>query len=320
MSFTKYGVAAILCLMIVLAYSPGTYADTYVEGDVWGTWYADSSAYIVTDSVRIPPCSTLTIEPGVEIKFFGHYKFIVDSCSVLQAVGTEQDSIVFTEYFPGNGWHGIRFLQASSLSQVSYCRLEYGKATESGDDVRGGAIYCSNTSPTISNNQFFDNNAQYGGAIHCDNSRPLISDNHFSDNDAQGGAIYCANGSSPTISGNTFTFNYGYNGGTIYCDYSSPHISHNTFAGNSSTYGGAIYCEYSSPTISENTFTDNSISIWMGGAIYCDYSSPTISYNAFSYNSANFGFGGAIYCTYSDPIIRDNTFTENSASNGGAIS
>ncbi len=61
-------------------------------GDVSGTWTKAFSPYHINGEITIPNDSTLTIEPGVEVVFTGHYKFNVQGR--LLAIGTETDTIV----------------------------------------------------------------------------------------------------------------------------------------------------------------------------------------------------------------------------------
>jgi hypothetical protein len=100
-------------LMSITAYA------TQIEvcGDVNGVWSTDT--VLVTCEIRVPPYDTLIIEPGVLVLFHAHYKFIVDTGAVLKAIGSETDSVTFDELFPGNGWHGIRFVNSSDSSHNS---------------------------------------------------------------------------------------------------------------------------------------------------------------------------------------------------------
>ena len=283
-----------------------------VWGDQWGTWTRDNSPYNVIGEIRVPPESTLVIEPGVVVKFQGHYKFIVDSLATLLAVGTEIDSIFFTCDTLANPdrWHGIRFVCADSNSQISYCRLEYGRATGEGEDRRGGAIYCGGSSPMIRNNIITHNAALAGGGVFCEfASRPVISNNAISGNSADwGGGIYCSDNSSPTITNNIIKGNSATSGdgGGIYCWASSPTISNNTISGNSAgNLGGGIVCLFDcNPTISGNSISGNSAGNYGGGA-FCIESSPTISNNLISGNSAR--FGGGICCLLNSSATITNT-------------
>jgi len=205
------------------------------------------------------------------------------------------------------------------------------------EDAGGGAIACkNNSSPTIKNCVFQDNKAvdmngsqgeENGGAIYCYNSSPSITGCTFSGNSARtyGGAVYCSS-SSPTITDCTFSGNRVLSrGGAVYCSGSSPSIINCTFSGNSTSqhYGGAIYCSSSSPTVVNCLFSGNSAN-WDGGAIYCtSSSSPTITNCTFSGNkvtdtSGLGGKGGAIYCWISSsPTLNNCILWGNSASKDG---
>ena len=69
-----------------------------VCGNISGVWDLAGSPYNVTCDVTVPAGQTLEIRPGVKVLFTGHYRFNV--FGNLQAIGTEQDSIVFTRAFP----------------------------------------------------------------------------------------------------------------------------------------------------------------------------------------------------------------------------
>jgi len=322
----------LLALALLCLSAPAGATVIYVSGDQTGTWSADT--VIVTAEVRVPPGESLTISPGVEVLFQVYCKLIVDSAATLLAVGTEVDSIRFDVLPHNTTWHGIRFLYASDSSRLEYCHLRRGLATGSGEDDKGGAVYCSSSSPYISNNALSGNSAgEGGGGIYCYNSSPSICSNSISGNFALfGGGIYCDN-SSGSIIGNTISGNWApYAGGGIYCINSSPSISGNTISENSVSdnyelpaFGGGIYCDHSSPTISNNTISENTVSGGYmgeadGGGICCgNISHPDIIGNTISGNQAF--FGGAIYCTgNSNPDIIGNTICENVAAMlGGGI-
>jgi len=318
---------ALTFLLAAVVLFPLTAKAIDVWGDQWGTWTRDNSPYNVVGEIRVPPESTLVIEPGVLVNFQGHCKFIVDSLATLLAVGTETDSIIFTAEQPNSGWHGIRFLYADSTCQISHCRLQYGSATGSYPDFYGGAIYCYYSSPTISSNTISDNSTDsHGGAIHCCfRSSPTITNNAIVGNSSghSGGGIGCVGYySRPTIYNNYISGNLAIFGGGIVCyDNSSPVIGHNTIVGNlAGDQGGGIYCYGSSDaTISHNTISDN----WAyrsGGGISCAGSGTTVSHNIISGNSVS-GYehpgGGGIHCTNSNPTIHNNTISGNRVSGDG---
>jgi len=330
----KYRILILVCL-ILLGFMPAFADVIYVSGPVSGVWSADS--VLVIGEVWIPSESTLIIEPGVKVIFWVYCKFIVYNDAVLHAVGTDSDIISFDEHTPGNGWHGIRFINASDSSRIEYCHMQNGFTTGNGEDGKGGAIYCSNCSPTIKNCLIINCSAMYGGGICCDNnSNPSISDNTFTLNSADGGSysdgggggICCNNSSNPTITGNTFNDNSGTGasgfsgGGGLYCLNSNPTISSNIISENTSNHhGGGINCYYSNPTINDNMISYNWA--YSGGGIFCFQSNPTVLSNSITENSVSNSSeskGGGIYCLASSPIIFENTISGNTATvNGGGI-
>jgi len=142
----------------------------------------------------------------------------------------------------------------------------------------GGGIYCSGSSPTITNNIIINSlHCGHGGAIICQvNSSPTIANNRISGNSAAfGGGISCLQ-SSPTIIGNIITDNSG-TGGGIYLTSSSGTITNNIIANNSGSNGAGIHCSVSSSAIiTNNTIVNNSADYYGGGIYYFKDSSSTV--------------------------------------------
>ena len=324
--------ALVIPILLWIAVLPAIASGIEVSGDVWGTWSPENNPYEVVGQLRVPPESTLAIEPGVFVNFQGHYKFVVDSLATFLAIGTETDSIYFTTDDTATGWHGIRLFYADTNSQISYCHLEYGKAI--GDqwqrDANGGAIYCEYSSPTISNNCIIGNLAYWaGGGVYCNYSNPAITGNTICTNSArQGGGIYCRY-SDPAITHNRISTNLAEErGGGIRCRaFSNPTINENTIEGNwAFSDGGGISCATSSPIITGNMIRDNSVNSdgWGGGAGICCYemSRPQISKNVIINNSATgrYDCGGGIGCADYGAYIYNNVISGNQASGvGGGI-
>jgi hypothetical protein len=72
-------------------------AQTNVSGGIYAntTWTLNNSPYIVTDTIVVFPNVTLTIEPGVVVKF-DNTKYMEIRQAQLIAIGTSTDSITFT--------------------------------------------------------------------------------------------------------------------------------------------------------------------------------------------------------------------------------
>lgn len=181
--FTFGGMMKYFLLFLIISISFFLFADTVIPGGfVSGIWDLEGSPYNIAGDVQVI-LDSLKIESGVIVNFLGHYKFEIGSYGIggkLMAIGTEQDSIIFTCSNPNIGWAGLDFLDEQAWidsSKMKYCKIEYGKATGTGDDAKGGAIFCHNNSRleishcNISNNFTQNDN---GGAIYLENSTPYL--------------------------------------------------------------------------------------------------------------------------------------------------
>jgi len=115
---------SLVFLFLILSHQ--TFPKAHIpEGDVSGKWVKQNSPYYIDGEIKIRYGKKLIIEPGVQIIFTGHYKLIVNG--ILEAKGTEKDSIYFFPSDTSVGWHGIRFIEAEDVSTLEYCVLKYGK-------------------------------------------------------------------------------------------------------------------------------------------------------------------------------------------------
>ena len=211
---------------------------------------------------------------------------------------------------------------------------------------RGGGICCTSSSaPTISGNTIHDNDAWLpgsdpdpmggppsGAGIHCDASSPTIADNDIYDNASadQGGGIGCTSGSSPAISGNGIRGNTAKSGGGIYCHWSSPTISQTIISGNSAAKGGGVHCTTSgsAPSITNATICSNSATdSGAGGGVHCEDGSITmrnciIAYTADGTGARVEGAGAVVvtYClVYGNPEGNYSGMTDPTGTNGNLV-
>ncbi|MCK4312468.1 MAG: right-handed parallel beta-helix repeat-containing protein [Candidatus Cloacimonetes bacterium] len=355
MVFKEDFMKKIIIIFFLLLIITFIYADTHIPaGNVSGVWTFANSPYIIDGEISIQQSDQLTIEPGVQVLFSGHYKFNI--YGRILAEGTSTDVIFFTAQNTETGWHSLRFWNTSSngqdSSRVVYCNLRLGKATGEGNEKYGGAIYCNNSSDILIRDCLFTKNyaESHGGGIHCSNSNPSLTDIIISENfaycdgggigcynsspsltnviikgntadDADGGGIYCKNSSSPSLTNVTITGNYAYSHGGIFCrNFSSPSLTGVTISENFTyCYGGGIGCRnFSSPSLTDVTIYGNTTGD-SGGGIYCVwYSSPSLTDVTICENSAN--NGGGIHCYgYSNPNLTNVTIIGNTAVYGGGI-
>jgi YVTN family beta-propeller protein len=117
-------------------------------------WTEAGSPYVVTDTLTVSEGVTLTIQPGVVVKFDAGKSLIVHG--KLLAVGTPTQPILFTSNVTptASTWGEIRLEQWVYPSILRYCQIEYA--------TRGLAL-----SDTVDGNLILDNVFRYnGGAIH----------------------------------------------------------------------------------------------------------------------------------------------------------
>ncbi|NQU06129.1 MAG: right-handed parallel beta-helix repeat-containing protein, partial [Calditrichaeota bacterium] len=159
-----------LIAVVFLAFSQSSFASLNVQGTLsGGTWSSDDSPIIVNGDLFLPGDAALVIDSGVRVVFTGPYNFVVEGS--LQAVGTKNDSIVFTGENPAIDslrWRGLRFINSQPDCKLSFCTIEYSWARGQWPENCGGGIFINGTSPDVTRCTIKHNDAEGdGGGVYA---------------------------------------------------------------------------------------------------------------------------------------------------------
>ncbi|MCF6288133.1 MAG: right-handed parallel beta-helix repeat-containing protein [Proteobacteria bacterium] len=283
----------IITLIFILSLSNIISAQTNISGNQSGTWNFADSPFLVTDHITIPAGQILNIEPGVEVRFQGYYKFNVFGS--LQALGTENATILFTAENQTTGWGGLR-ISTSDLINLKYCRIEYGFSSGEYPDIHGGGM------------------AVFGSSVNVENC--IFADNS-TDTNGMGGAVYVNGTSSSSFINTTFTRNnaYGEGGAMKFTGGDNITISNSNFIQNYCSYGGGAISFYATfgAMIKGSIFVDNYTTFAGGGAVHTLGFGNQLFFvnNTITNNHAVTGDGGAIVLNYANAYFVNNIVYQN---------
>ena len=292
-----------------------------VSGTQSGIWEADT--VFVTGNVLVQ--EALSIMPGTMVLFNGYYSISVMEDAIIEAIGTENDSILFTVadttdfhvFNSGRGaWNGIR-LEKAGASKFEYCRFQYGKAALD-DDQDGGALRIFNcTNVEVNHSTLFSNfSRENGGALNAEGSSVTIHDCNISNNVLYseidtiyfmyGGGLRFLN-CDVEISETDFRYNYAPSGigGALSIDRCNVSIDRCRFEHNYGINGGGLYLidSYETCSITNSLFANN-ISGHFGGGLAIRDSSPLMSnLTVVGNHSIGVNCGGIFFYQYSAPEV-----------------
>ena len=147
--------AFVLAVAFLLAFTGIAFA-TNVSGTISTNtnWTTAGSPYNVTGNITVSGGATLTIDPGVEVRFNGNYFIAIGATSggsptgKLIANGTSGSHIVFkaNSGTSAGTWQNIVF----NSSAISGCSMQYCDVMHGGSVAANGMIYCTGASPSFS--------------------------------------------------------------------------------------------------------------------------------------------------------------------------
>lgn len=336
-----------LLLGISIVVSVQSFA-TNVSGSISAntTWTKANSPYIVTNNILVNSTATLTIEPGVTIKFDALKSMQIDGTLIAQGIST--DSIRFTSNTTqaAGAWGYIYFSDAStdavfendingkylSGNILEYCKVEYAGGSNVNNN---GALRMESSAPFI-NHCSINNNTASGIHIANSSAGSKITNCKINNNVGENGGGICLNnltGGTSVISNNVITDNKVINtyenrasGGGIYVYQITGsavlYILNNLISNNLSNTGGGIYTSYGANIIINNNIIMNNTSYDgnAGGAGIHNGTESKISGNIILNNKAkNNQFGGGGICNSGNSTISNNIIADNSADEGGGI-
>ena len=293
-----------------------------VSGTQSGVWDADT--VLVTGNIKVQ--DSLRIVAGTTVLFDSFYSIKVENGASLTALGTENDSILFTVadttdfhvFNAGRGsWNGIRLNKAGAC-KFDYCRFQYGKAALD-DDQDGGALRIFGSDDVeISHSTLFCNfSREHGGALSAESSKVMILDCKVCNNVlySEIDTIYFMYGGGlrflkceVDITDTDFRYNIGQNaiGGALSLDSCSVNIDRCRFEHNYGINGGGLYLIRSNDwecSITNSLFANN-FSGHFGGGLAISDSSPLIA-NLTVVNNHSFGVncGGIFFYQHSTPTV-----------------
>lgn len=185
-----------LLLLITLVSMVRLVAQTYIadKQEVYGTWTKANSPYIIKGEAIVPLNHTLTIEPGVVVKFktggnryYTAANFDVGMLRVLGTLvanGTAAEFITFTSLGEGR-WGVVIIEDQKNAFLLSYCLFEKGdmvydsRVGKEGDYTSHGVLAIHNSKGHIHHCIFHKN---YSWVLFTDNAKLQIESCTFIDN------------------------------------------------------------------------------------------------------------------------------------------
>jgi len=168
----------LIMILTLLSLTTDLSAQTYVCGDITGTWIHENSPYIMTCDINV--VDSLIVEPGVRVQVgAGGFKIEVGSGDKFIARGTEADTIIFEPYLGDNpgSWNGISLNNTADDDTLEYCLIRHAT----------NGVYAYDSEPSINKCTIYGN-SWHGVSLsyHHDADSAMVSNCSIFDNGSSG--------------------------------------------------------------------------------------------------------------------------------------
>jgi parallel beta-helix repeat protein len=118
---------------------------TYVEGFITQDtiWTLVDSPFVVSKDIIISEGATLTIEPGVEVRFGGFFNLTVEGRLIAEGLANKMIRFTSNKLEPHAGAWGTLWFTSAQESSLSHCIVEYGISGITVENGRVNIIECT---------------------------------------------------------------------------------------------------------------------------------------------------------------------------------
>ena len=214
----------LLALSLALPFGAAQ-AQTEISGSIASpSWTAEHGPYIVDGTIQVLPGATLTMEPGVLVRFKKDAKLVVHGTLVIKGEASNPVVLTSAEAEPSRGdWGGIEFSEDSADAVMSSGQYVSGSTIQYAVLQFSNGIVADDASPYIANSQMRVNtvgisitgdNASDGALVLIEGAavdnvseiKPLYARNNTIEDNVTGIQVNRNNGQNHTTSRTRYTY------------------------------------------------------------------------------------------------------------------
>jgi hypothetical protein len=175
--------------------------------------------YIVDGDILVEAGSSLSILPGTSFLHNGNHKWLISG--QFSAVGTEQDSILFTRQNPidDHQWGGLHFVNGAPEATLNYCHIDHCRLEFSITYFASVNVYSGSTGLSLKHSRITCSNTYfYGGAVYAKNAGIFVDSCIITSatlgNNPRGLSVYLVDCGNAQLLHSEFGYNQCTSGGT----------------------------------------------------------------------------------------------------------